>query len=292
MTVEGQNTELIDSACHQDRPKTRYDRKNKLKLILEFLYSKRGIKYLPDYDPKDILALFEWIDAKEISLKAKSRYRYHLKTIITYALKQGINDPGIVQKIAFWNFILSKDYFQFKETGEKRKILYISPEEMRSFLQHLRETHIENYILFSILAYSGCRIGGLMDVRFTDINHQSATFITHEKPTRHSSGKNTYYLPTWFIDHIQTYQERIQEETLFHVTTKAIRRRLKGYKPQWWCHLFRHSLRANWAKLGMDQQIAELLLNHAPSTVDAIYLQGLNTNPQFLREQYDKFFPY
>lgn len=292
--VKKENWDLVNRACKRDRPKTQYDKKNKLKLIFTFLYDQIGIKRIMEYSAQEIYALYEWIDEKPISKKAKSRYRYHFKSIMDYILKINVDQPNFFEKNAYWNYILSRNYYEFKETGERRKITYISPEEMQQFLQHLMKTEINNYILFSILAYSGCRIGGLIELYIKNINFEKRTFITYEKPTKNSPGKNEYYLPGFFCDHLQTYLLRNQmgnDDKLTLLTTKAIRERLKQYK-EWWPHLFRHSLRVNWQKKGMDRAIAEILLNHAPSTVDSIYLQSLNNDPKYLREQYNKFFPY
>lgn len=329
------NTRMIERAIKVDAPKTQRNKLNSLRTSIEYLYEANGVRYLLDYDYDDMEDLFHWINStKMIRKKSKTRYRYHLKSVFMYAIKQSFQkkrkpapiDSSILEdlnldkipednredepkndllesigdqkldymnQIGFWKYIFSDDFYKFKETGTKREILYLTPEDIKIFIQELKHKP-EDYIFFGTILFSGCRIGGLCALLIKNINWEKGTFQTQEKPTAASSGFNTYYLPKFFMDdlyHFIQSNNLSSNDYLVDVTDKAIRHRLKKYREDWWPHLLRHTLRTCWAQKGMKPIIAKYLLNHEPETVDETYQQSLN-NPGELRKEYDRCFPY
>ncbi len=291
--IEEDNDRLVDRALRNYRERTRECRRRDMKLILNYFYEKFGKKHLLSYSFSEIEEFKDWIQNKKVGLERKKRLLLTLKKTIMEGLKEaGAN--GDFQLIAFWKYTLEEK--NFTESGKKKEIKYIEPEEIKEFLNTLKRTDLENYFLFGILIYSGCRLSGLINLQYNNINFDQGYFITQEKPTKVSSGLNTYFLPMFFVKELKLFcmQNNITNaDKLCTVSDKQIRTRLRKTlkKPNWHPHLFRHSFRTQLHLKGCPEVEAEFLLNHAVRGILQVYLQQLK-NMKHLREIYDKFFPY
>jgi len=147
--------------------------------------------------------------------------------------------------------------------------------------------------MFSILIYSGVRIGGLVKLNEKNIDYEKGLFVAQEKKTKNSSGFNTSFLPRKFMPELTSFikMKDRYEERVIQISTKQVRKRLKKYREKWYPHLFRHTIRYLWHKKGMPKPEGTALLNHMPKDVDEVYLRMLR-NRKYLRKQYDKYFPY
>jgi integrase len=300
------NQTEIDKALRLYRSKrTQYDRGNFMRSILEYFYDEFGVKFLLNYEIDEIEEWLHEIDIRkcrkgrtemQLSLDAKRKYRTCLLHIILHILKTNLRDRNAYELIGLWTYLLSDSFYKFSASSHQlRQILAIEPQEIKILLVNLMNTNIRDYMIFGILAYSGCRIGGLIHLQVKNIHFDIGTFESQEKPTMKADGWNTYFLPHYFAEQLKTYILREQlraDDYVFNITDKGIRQDIvQKYKPEWWPHLLRHTIRIQWEKKGMRAIIAKFLLNHEPSSVDEGYLRGFR-NYKALRENYDRYFPY
>lgn len=292
MDIEKTNLELAQRSVQNYAKRTQIERLRVLNDIFRFLYSEFGKKHILDYSFEEINALKSWIQSKTVGIDRKKKYILYLKIMVDCAL-QKLAAEGNYQIVAYWQYVLSNN-IHFSENGTKREVIMVSPEEIKDFLRKLKEIDVENYILFSILAYSGCRIAGLINLTFNNIHFDRGVFFTQEKATKTSSGMNKYFLPLAFCKELQNYCIRNQISGVDHicpVSDKQIRVRLRKIKPNWFPHLFRHTFRTQLHLRGCPNTEAEFLLNHAVSNVQQVYLQQLK-DENHLRSIYDRYFPY
>lgn len=290
--IKQQNGILVENAIKRYSDKTKYDYNNKIQIDLKFLYDL-DIRYLLDYEIEHWQQLFDFIESKPITKDCKKRYRYYLRNVIQFALKKEISE-GKIERLGFFNYIFSDKFCQFSESGTKYDYIHIKPKEIQDFLAELFQAKIRDYILFGILAYSGCRAAGIINLKVKDINFEERYFTTQEKKTRDSSGYNRYFLPGVFLSQLKVFiaREQLQpDQQLAGFSYENLDFILKTRRNNWRLHLFRHAIRVNWHEKGMPDLEAQFLLNHKPASIDQTYLKSLNTI-EHLREVYDKFFPY
>jgi len=292
-TTKMQNASLIKSAVKRFADKTKKNKLRSVMHLLNFLYKNCSVKKIEEYRLSDFEALFLFLEKKKISKKMKVRYRADLRDVVFYAIRNEIASGHFELKTKY-DFIFSDSFFSFSESSERREIIRIGADDIQRFLSECRKKDINDYIWFSILSYSACRISGLCNLVIKDIRFSERMFITQEKKTKTSSGLNKYFLPDYFIGELQVFIKRNnlkQTDRICWLTDKQIRMRLKRYRAKWWPHLFRHTIRSLWHLRGMPGIEAELLLNHRVRDLECVYLQQLN-NKEHLRKIYDKYFPY
>lgn len=168
---------------------------------------------------------------------------------------------------------------------------------------------MRDYVLVSLLAYSGCRVGGLCTLKVEDIEFENCTFQTQEKAVGGSTGWNRYYFPQKFKLHLESYlleydllkptgKEDIKDNRLFPIETKSVRELLYKYpKRHVNPHLFRDAINTHWVEIGLlDAGIRAILLNQKPSGINAgHYLKTYTQNDKSGKkrwEMYDRYFPY
>jgi len=288
-----ENRNIVESAVARFSLKTQKNKIRSSRHLLEYLYNECGIKKLVNYTLSDFERLFLFIEKKKISKKMKVRYRSDLRDIIFYAIRDEIASGRYDLKTKY-DYLFSDEFFTFSESSKPRIIIQLNASDITQFLAECRSKSIDDYIWFSILIYSGCRISGLCNLIISDIDFKTGKFQTQEKKTKHSSGLNTYFLPGFFLSELKVYLKRrclSRRDKVCNISDKQLRIHLKRYRSKWWPHIFRHTIRTLWYLRGMSNIDAELLLNHRITNLDQIYLQQLN-NIQHLREIYDKYFPY
>jgi integrase len=304
--IEELNQTEIEKAIRSYRSKrTQYDRGNLMQTILVYFYDEFGVKYLLNYEIDEIEAWLHEIDNQkchkgrtelQLSRGTKRKYRTCLLHVILHILKMNIRERNAYELIGLWTFILSDKFYELSETSHPmRQIIEIDPQEIKDLMTNLMITNICHYMIIGILAYSGCRMGGVIHLIVKNIHFDLGTFESQEKATKKTDGWNTYFLPIFFMEQLKTYilREQLQDnDYVFDISDKGIREDIvQKYKPEWWPHLLRHNIRMQWEKKGMRPIIAKFLLNHEPSSVDEEYLRGLR-NYKTLRENYDRYFPY
>ncbi|MHA1340795.1 MAG: tyrosine-type recombinase/integrase [Promethearchaeota archaeon] len=291
--IKSQNSLLIEKSIQRYAKATQINKRRIMRRTFNFLYEKFGVKYILNYSIEEFEQLFLWIENMQISKVTKQRFRNALKNLVNYALKPRFLEGDLKENIK-WNYLLSNDFFEFTEMGKKREIIVIEKESIIEFLNQLRKKNYDDYIRFSIIIYSGCRISGLTNLKVSNIDFKLGVFYVYEKKTKNSSGLNRYFLPLDFIKELKNYiisKNLFKMDNICSITPKQVRCRLKKYRKDWWPHLFRHTLRTQWFLKGMPDIDAELLLNHQIKYSNQIYLKQLN-NLNHLRKVYDFYFPY
>ncbi|MHA1869570.1 MAG: tyrosine-type recombinase/integrase [Promethearchaeota archaeon] len=285
------NAKLINKYLQRFAPLTQARKLRAIRMLLDYMYTNIGIKYYHDYTIDDFEQIFLFIEKKNIRHNTKNRYRLELKNLYIYSIRDRIANHK--NNFLLYDFVFSDEFFVFSESANKREIIALSKKDILDFIEETRK-NIDDYIWFSLLIFSGCRVGGLCNLIIKDIDFKQDIFQTQEKKTSASSGFNRYFLPHNFMDELKVYILRKQlgkDAKLCPITPKQVRIRLRRYRHQWWPHLFRHTLRVQWHLAGMPDTEAEMLLNHKVKNIQEVYLQQLN-NIDHLRGIYDRYFPY
>ena len=251
--------------------------------------------------PEQLKDYFIHIEARPLRKTVKRKYRTNLKAFINYLLG---DLRAYNKKLPFnYDYVFSDEFHKFKDSSGKIERDAVSVTEIYEILAFYENRSMRDFVLIGILAYSGCRVGGLCALKITDIDLENRTFETQEKPTSGSTGWNRYFYPKKFQVHLESYLIELKmchptRELLFPIKPKSVRQILSNYpnrhvNP----HLFRDAINTHWVENGLlDAGIRASLLNQKPSGINAgHYLKTYTQNDKSGKnrlELYDKYFPY
>ncbi|UYP43909.1 hypothetical protein NEF87_000194 [Candidatus Lokiarchaeum ossiferum] len=251
--------------------------------------------------PDQFKTFFKHLESRILRDKVKIKYRMNLSAFIKYLLGES---RAYKKQVDYdYSYIFSNDFFKFTDTAGKVERDALSFQDIFEIEDFYQNRSMRDYVLVSMLAYSGCRVGGLCAIKIKNIDMKNRTFQTQEKPTEGSTGWNRYFFPRKFKVHLESYLVQLQfenpdQEFLFPIETKTVRKILSDYpKRHVNPHLFRDAINSHWVENGLlDTGIRSILLNQTPSGVNAQrYLKRYTQNDKSGKERlklYDQFFPY
>lgn len=262
------------------------------------------------------------IDEKEIKKTSKNSIRYMLMSFFNYIQKTLLS-----YKISFSNPVPSKKIFKFSTnvgdishvSDEELKILNIN--QITKILDYTYDK-IRDFILFGLTITSGARISEIRTIMIKDINLKNCSFQTGfipgaRKTTLHTNKGLLFFFPFGFKKYIKKYMETEKVPILFHpkrnfknlwpnkdwffpgynnkciskdTTQKILSEVRRKIKIKFTWHTFRRSRITAMSKKGCPLGISELLLNHAPSSVEGKSYIKLSIKDK--RKLYDKYDPY
>lgn len=214
------------------------------------------------------------------------------------------------EKIPYnYDYIFSDEFVTFTDTSGAIERDALSIREVLEILVFYKTRGLRDYVLVGLLAYSGCRVGGLCTLKVEDIDFENYTFQTQEKVVGGSTKWNRYFFPPKFKLHLESYLleydllshsnvEGDKDTHLFPIETKSVRELLYKYpKRHVNPHLFRDAINTHWVEIGLlDAGIRVILLNQKPSGINAgHYLKTYTQNDKSGKkrvEMYEKYFPY
>lgn len=272
-------------------PGTKSRERRKIDFDLKYLYENFGIRPILEYDANQIKQLFIHINQKPILKDAKERFRTALNNLIKSKIKIFRAENHIIPRD--YPYIFSDEFYEFSE-GSKTRIEkhWLEANQLIEFYQEVKGKNPQHYVIFRVFL-SSCRVGGLVHILVKNIDFEKRIFETQEKPTKKSSGWNTYHFPKSLVPEIRAYilQKNLgPDDLLFSYSEETILRFLKKYRP-WGCHDFRRSILRLWRKAKMDPIDRSFLSNHdVPGDLrtDAIYTG--DNSIEYLRSVFDSYF--
>lgn len=254
------------------------------------------IKSILDVDPLIFRDYFQYIEKSvDAQFSIKSKYRSVLKQFILWIM---VPKLARGEKSRFdYSIVFAPNYVELTDSGFTRTVEPLSKNDILDCINFFRTRNERDYIVVCLLAYTGMRIGGLVNIEIKNIDFTTRCINTKEKRTKANTGDNRYAFPKFFAESLKAYVFQYQlmrpnEIYLFPVTTKNLRQQLKKWRKEIHPHLFRDALNSRWADLGMDEGLRSIILNQKPTGVNAQhYLKELKSWNKRL-EYYDRFFPY
>ncbi|WP_371804529.1 tyrosine-type recombinase/integrase [Candidatus Lokiarchaeum ossiferum] len=260
-----------------------------------------NFKSVLEITPDQFKAYFQHLEARILRDKVKGKYRLNLGAFI----KDMLGETRAYNEKSRYNYdyIFSNDFFKFTDTAGEVERDALSLHEIFEILTYYENRSIRDFVLVSLLAYSGGRVGGLCALKINDIDLTNRTFQTQEKPTQGSTGWNRYFFPRKFKVHLESYLVQLQfenpdQELLFPIETKTVRKILSDYsKRHVNPHLFRDAINTYWMENGFGSDgLRSIMLNQKPTGVNAErYFRKYVKNDKSGKARlklYDQYFPY
>jgi integrase/recombinase XerD len=135
-----------------------------------------------------------------------------------------------------------------------------------------------DYVLLLVLASSGCRVGGLVGLTWSDVDLEAGVLQVVEK----FDALNTYYLVDVVVDELREWRDASESEYVFPslvsgqpLTRSGIYQVLKrlaetaDIEGPWNPHAFRHRKARRLIENGADLETVSELLNHSDIAVTA-----------------------
>jgi len=242
---------------------------------------------------------FRFIDHKKICRVSKIKYRQNLalyyKTIL---LPQQRTDQAKFEFLNNYRIIFSNDIYRFRESGKRRDVILLSKEDVIDIVRFFRSRDFKEYLMAAILAYTGMRVGGLVSIQRRNVDLTNRRIFVYEKPTDDSSGENSYCIPKKLVKDLECYLLEMttrypKEQRLFAISTNKVRKHLSYYKKKSISpKLFRNAINSHRAKMGLDESLRCILLNHSVKNINSKHYLKDYLDWQNRLELYDKFFPY
>jgi len=288
----------VDSFLANERNGYTHARK---KMQLAFFYAwlqdhYPAIQTILDVDPFQFREYLQFVEQTvHAGITPKTKYRTALYQYIKWIIGPKLAAREQIQYN--YDVIFDPNYITFTDTGTHYDDIPLTKTDIVNCLAFFRARNERDYLLFSILAYTGMRAGGVCNIRIDNVNFDTRSIKTQEKRTSHSTGMNTYAIPKTFMNTLKAFilqQTQIfpTEPRLFPITPKAVRIQIKRWRKDAHPHLFRDALNTIWMDMGLDQAIRSMLLNQVPTGVNAQnYLKKYRSWPARL-ELYDRFFPF
>ncbi|MHA1730477.1 MAG: tyrosine-type recombinase/integrase [Promethearchaeota archaeon] len=265
----------------------------KLECFYKFISANSEYNSIMDIPARSFREFFRLVDSWDIRKTSKAKYRTALKRLVFHILYDWLGEGREIRRN--YDIIFSTQNFKFKEGGTLLRGRPLSRDDVLECISYFRRTSFKYFVLISLLAYSGMRIGGLISLRVRDINLTDRSLSVREKRTTSSSGKNIYFFPRKFTITIRSYiaeKNLGRDDRICDVTDKTIRARMKRWRDDVHPHLFRDAINTRWEESGMPTPVREMLLNQRPTGTNARHYLKKYRDVGALREVYDRFFPY
>lgn len=262
----------------------------------------------------DILAIpgnifqeyFVFIDNKKQQAQGKKRTRKILFKYINW-YRRTINIPRSALKYDY-DDIFDEDAYTFKETGTHRDETPLTMEWVVDCLRYWRTRSYEDYIFFSLLAYSAMRIQAATKIELAKIDLVERKIVTNDKITKWFGKENAYIIPKSFVVKLESFIEEIRltrpnQKTLFRYIPAIYRRHIKewadnvkqrkGWNIDMHPHLFRDAINTFFKENGLVlEEDRCLILIQMPKGVNPqVYLKRMK-DFEFRRNLYDRYFPF
>jgi integrase len=278
-----------------DAPSTERKERNKLSYFFQWCHKHHpAINNILDVDAKIFREFFQHIDAKDIQVRAKTRYLSAIKKFINHLILPILveNESQITRN---YSLIFSKRFYTFKMGGETRNAPVLTRDDVLDCLRFFRDRNYRDYLLFSILAYTGMRVVGAVHIQVKNISFTQRAIKTQEKRTKRSAGVNIYIFPKKLRIPIKSYIAEFHldaQDPLFAISTKNIRKQLKKWRHRAHPHQFRDTLNTLFFEGGLEESLRMVLLNQNPGMNVKHYVKKYLRDLSARRELYDRYFPY
>lgn len=287
--------EARDYLAQFQAPSTERKERNKLTEFYVWC-NERGYKYhtILDIEARIFKEYFRHIDTLDIQITAKARYIIPLKKFIDHLII-----PQIIEEEAKitrnYNLIFSRRFHKFKMGGKTRNNPVLNKEDVLECIQFFRDRNFRDYILFSLIAYTGMRTIGVINLQVKNIDFGDRILKTQEKRTKVSKGDNAYIIPQKFVIPLKSFiiERDLQlEDHVFDISSKNIRKQLKKWRPQAHPHQFRDTLNTLWFEMKLEKDLRMILLNQNPGMNVLHYVKKYQKDLHARRDLYDQYFPY
>jgi len=258
-------------------------------------------KHIFELKKRDLNDYFKYLKNQALALNTKK----NKWNILISFLKKTMNDYD-----EEFNFSIVIPIIKSTDWGnyhsKPKNLIFATKEEIKQILDYFKNHNYKYYLMFRILAETGCRKGGLIYAKYTEIDIKKRIMETFEK-----TGYKAYYFSKNLAVHIEMYvNERKKLDTkitnLFVVKNKGI---YKPYSPraldliikncldklnikrEITCHTFRRSINSFRFDMNCPDEDRKILLNHkTTSNVNLNSYVNLEYN-KFIK-MYDTWNPY
>lgn len=253
--------------------------------------------------------LINHIDKKSVKKSSKNTIRYMLKAFFNY-----IKKTLLMYNIDYNNPVPSKKLFKFTtnlddiEHIEDAELKVLKIHQLQKILNYCKKTFgLRVFVMVGIAIFCGCRISEIRTIRKKDINLKECFFQTgfvpgSRKTTLHTNKGLLFFFPKVFAKFVQEYLESCdkciewvfpgyKDEPLSRAMVQDIVNTIrKGVTIHFTWHYFRKSRITEMTKMGCSLEIREMLMNHAPSSVEGKSYVKLSIKEK--KKLYNKWDPY
>lgn len=262
---------------------------------LRYFYTFMGNVKILKLKPVDFRTYFQHVESQNVGKATKSKRTVAIKDFIYFLILPKL---AANEKVDYnYELIFSSKFFTFSQAGEKRAEEPFTKDDVSDCLAFFRPRNERDYMMFSLLAYTGMRVGGLCNIQIKNVNIQERTIKTQEKKTKVRSGFNTYFIPMSFVNTLEAYllmRKKLypNQQFLFPILPKTVRKQIKRWRDTAHPHLFRDALNTRWEEMKLEESIRAILLNQKPSGVNSAHYLKKYRSISARKDVYDRNFPY
>jgi len=296
------NFEIIEAYLNEVEKRSHHAYKNHKSSILKCLnWVRKPLETITMLDVKDYFEK-EMDLVASTKLSSKEAYRSYLNSFFDYVVsymlseKKLYNNPIPNKRV----FKFSKKSNDIKKVSEEVTEVY-TVDELQTLLDNAKLNRFRDFIVYGILISTGMRISECLSIKIQNINLTERYIETgFVKNARKSDKGLLFFLPERLVPYLENYLLYLGKNVgwLFpsskgsHLTVSGMRSRAKRYfgKEYSIFHQFRRTKITKQMKMGCNPLISEVLMNHAPSTVEGQSYVKLTIHEK--REYYDKYFPF
>ncbi|MEX2690246.1 MAG: tyrosine-type recombinase/integrase [Candidatus Njordarchaeum guaymaensis] len=149
-------------------------------------------------------------------------------------------------------------------------------ELYRLYLKKRTLRSLRNYLLISLLAKTGVRLGELLGIKKEDVNIKSKTIIINQLKKRRKAVREIV-IPPSLIPELSTYVRHIRGEKLFKMSERNARRIIYYYTEKilgrrFRPHAFRHTYALRILEKTKNLELVRRILGHSRYDVLKAYL--------------------
>ena len=224
----------------------------------------------------------------------KTTHRYCLQQLLRQALIMSERE----REFARYEILFSDEFYSFQDNSESKTRVFLKKDDIFNIIDFFKQRHskhrLRDYLIFSTLAFSGCRLKPMRLLKVKNIDIKSGSFRSLDK-SRGGHQFSTYFLPVPFLKEINEYirlKHLNSDDLLFSVKNRQVLRLIKLVNCEYHPHLLRDAFNSRLALAGCPEFIRTRLLNQkSKSTNIASYTRVLD-DPKNLYVAYMRFFPY
>jgi len=296
------NFEIIEGYLNEVEKRSHPAYKNHKSVILKCLnWVKKPLETITMLEVKEYFEK-EMDLVASTKLSSKEAYRSYLNSFFDYVVsymlseKKLYNNPVPNKRV----FKFSKKSNDIKKVSEEVTEVY-TVNELQILLDNAKLNRFRDFIVYGILISTGMRISECLSIKIQNINLKQRYIETgFVKNARKSDKGLLFFIPEGFIPYLENYLLYLGKTAgwLFpsskgkHLTVDGMRGRANryfGYEYSLF-HQFRRTKITKQMKMGCNPLISEVLMNHAPSSVEGQSYVKLSIDEK--RDYFDQFFPF
>jgi len=261
--------------------------------VLRIFYQHVG-KSILELTFDDVDNYIAFIDDRDVTLSTKKSHYSNAKSYY-YAVYDRLRRQGVAITDVFprRNPKFTPNVKDAASVLEDKKDGILTDEQMHNLLVQAKTRKPAHYIALLLLRDTGARVMEILTIRMENINIKERYFITGlENSARKSNKPLLFFIPKRTALKLGEYMMGIKGIWLFPSSqSRSGHAEYDQLRSQYGkMHVWRKSLITRRLDMGCPAHVSEMLVNHAPSSVEFKHYYKKDVSEK--RDLYDRYYPY